>query len=198
LSPSAVAVESSTLTVGRVRDLASRVTERGAGFLDAPVVGSRPQADAGALVYLVGGDEATLDRVRPVLDHAASAVHHVGEVGQGAALKLAVNALFAVQVAALAELTALLRSAGLHDARAAEVLGTLPVLSLAARGALASMTAHDFTPNFPVALVEKDLRYALEADGALPLTDAARAVYARAVLSGHGDEHLSAVARLYR
>ncbi|BDP43850.1 3-hydroxyisobutyrate dehydrogenase (plasmid) [Deinococcus aetherius] len=201
LVPGAVAVESSTLTPTRIRELAARAQARGASFLDAPVVGSRPQAEAGQLVYLVGGDEATLARVRPVLDLAGSAVHHVGEVGQGTAMKLAVNALFAVQVAALGELLGFLRRSGVDEARAAEVLGALPVLSPAAKGALASMAARNFAPLFPVALVTKDLRYILEAattgEAELPLSQAAREVFGRAEAAGYGHEHLAAVARLF-
>ncbi|MEM7786339.1 MAG: NAD(P)-dependent oxidoreductase [Bacteroidota bacterium] len=112
LGPGAVAVESSTLTPAAVAELAEAVTEAGAVFLDAPVAGSRPQAEAGALVYLVGGDAQAVERVRPLFDVLGGAVHHVGPTGQGAAVKLAVNALFATQVAAVAELLAMLQASG--------------------------------------------------------------------------------------
>jgi 3-hydroxyisobutyrate dehydrogenase len=106
----AIAIESSTLTPGWVRELGAEVQQAGARFLDAPVVGSRPQADAGQLIHLVGGDADIFDRAKGVLSALGGAAHHVGPVGAGARLKLAVNALFGVQVAALAELLALLKN----------------------------------------------------------------------------------------
>ena len=160
LSSGAVAVESSTLTPGWVAELAGLAADRGAAFLDAPVAGSRPQAEAGALVYLVGGDAGALDRARPVLD-----------------------------------------ATGVDEARAAEVLGAVPVTSPAAKGAMGSIVARQFAPLFPVDLVEKDLRYAVEAAGhvgsELPATDAVRAVFERAAASGYGGDNITGVAQLF-
>ncbi|MEO0558261.1 MAG: NAD(P)-dependent oxidoreductase [Bacteroidota bacterium] len=197
LADGAVAVDASTLTVAWVHELANRMVERGATFLDAPVAGSRPQADAGALISLVGGDASALDRARPVLDAYSGVIHHVGPTGQGAAMKLAVNALFATQVAAMGELFGALRGAGLEDDRIVEVLTAVPVTSPAAGGALRAMAAGAFDPLFPIDLVEKDLRYALELATDAPTTDLARAVYARAQEAGHGGENITAVAKLF-
>ena len=201
LPPGTVAVESSTLTPERIREWAEQVASAGAVPLDAPVVGSRPQAEAGALAYLVGGDGEALERARPVFGVLGGAVHHVGPVGQGAAMKLAVNALFALQVAACAELVHFLRRAGIEPERAVEVLGALPVTSPAAGAALGAIAARRFDPLFPVALVEKDLRYAQDAaesvGAALPLASAGADVFAQAQAAGYGDLNVTGVARLY-
>ena len=201
LQSGAVAVESSTLTPGWITELAGLAAERGASFLDAPVAGSRPQAEAGALVYLVGGEASALDRVRPVLDATGGAVHHVGPTGQGAVLKLAVNALFAVQVAAAAELLAFARASGVDEARAAEVLGAVPVTSPAAKGAMGAIVGRQFAPLFPVDLVEKDLRYAVDSaetlGAELPTTAAVRGVFERASTSGYGGDNITGVAQLF-
>lgn len=200
LRPEAVATETSTLSPAWCMELAGRVAARGASFLDAPVVGSRPQADAGQLVYLVGGAPDTLAQVAEILQ-CAGALHHVGPHGAGAALKLVVNALFSIQVAALGELLGLARRAQLDVVRAIEVLGTLAVTSPAAKGALASMQARRFEPMFPVALVEKDLRYALElasTGGAdTPLTALVHGVFARAALQGCAGENITAAAKMF-
>jgi len=77
MSAGAVAIESSTLTPGWIRELGHAIAERGVALLEAPVSGSRVQADAGQLVYFVGGDDTTLARAEPVLKAMGSAVHHV-------------------------------------------------------------------------------------------------------------------------
>jgi 3-hydroxyisobutyrate dehydrogenase-like beta-hydroxyacid dehydrogenase len=100
LNKDRIAIESSTLTIGWTRELASTIEQRGAMFLDAPVVGSRPQVEAGKLIYLVGGKAEILEQVQAILSSAGAAViHHIGTIGQGMAMKLAVNTLFGVQVA---------------------------------------------------------------------------------------------------
>ena len=104
LKPGAIAIESSTVTPAFVRELAARVAAREARFLDAPVAGSRPQAEAGQLVFMVGGEAGTIAAARPLLEVLGARVIPVGTAGQGAVLKLAVNTLFAAQLASLAEL----------------------------------------------------------------------------------------------
>jgi 3-hydroxyisobutyrate dehydrogenase len=124
LSQNAIAIESSTLTVEWTKELAAEIESRGAAFLDAPVVGSRPQAEAGKLVYLVGGKTETLTQSQNILLSAGgSTIHHVGSIGQGMAMKLAVNALFGIQVAALAEMVGMLTKNGVTRAKAIECLG---------------------------------------------------------------------------
>jgi len=197
----AVAVESSTLSLAWVAELASRCDEHGVAFLDAPVVGSRPQAEASQLIYLVGGEATVLSRVEPALRAMGGAVHHAGAAGAGAAVKLMVNALFGIQLAAWAELIGMLRGAGFDAARAVEIAAATPVASPAAKGAAAAMLAGQFAPLFPVELVEKDFGYALAATersgGPLPLTDATRGVLRAAIARGFAGEHLTAVAKLY-
>lgn len=195
------AIESSTLTPAWVRTLAIEVASLGAAFLDAPVAGSRPQAEAGQLIFMVGGDAKTLERVRPLMGALGGAVHAIGPVGSGALLKLSVNSLFAVQVAALAEQLNLLRRAGVDPRRALDALRTMPVTSAAAAGAGALMLAEDYSPQAPVDLIVKDLGYALdtgEAAGApMPVTAVAHTRYRAAQLAGSGAENIVAVARLY-
>lgn len=199
MDPGAVALECSTLSPAGVRALGQAAAQRGVAVLDAPVVGTRPQADAGALVFLVGGDAQSLATVSPTLEILGSAVHHVGSLGHGTAMKLAVNALFGIQVSALAELLGALARVGIGPARSMEVLGSLAVCSPAAKGTGGLMVAERYDPLFPVELVEKDFGYALDLAGArAPLTAAARDVFARAREVGLGQENLVAVAKLYR
>jgi 3-hydroxyisobutyrate dehydrogenase len=201
MAKSAVAVEVSTLTLNWVKELAATCEARGIGFLDAPVSGSRLQADARQLVFMVGGSANSLERAEPVLKSLGSAVHHAGPAGSGAALKLAVNTLFAAQVATLAEQVGVLEAHGIDLKVAAEIIGATPVASPAAKGALQSMLSGSFAPMFPVQLVEKDLAYAEEAAAKAgftpPIVQAARLVFQRAINAGFGADNLTGVVRLY-
>ncbi len=199
ISAGTIAIESSTLTSGWVKELALKVQKAGARFLDAPVVGSRPQADAGQLIHLVGGDTGSFDRASSVLSELGGAAHHVGPVGAGATLKLAVNALFGIQVAAIAELLALLRSCDGNSTAMMEALASLPVTSPAVKGALALIQARSDAPLFPIDLVEKDFGYALEQPGVtLPMTKAGHACFMKAKAEGLAALNITAIARLYQ
>jgi 3-hydroxyisobutyrate dehydrogenase len=201
LGSGAIAIESSTLSPSWVSELGAKVRNTGAAFLDAPVVGSRPQADAGQLIHLVGGDKEVFDRARNVLSALGGVAHHVGPVGSGATLKLVVNALFGTQVAALAELLALLHRSGGDPVALGEVLSSLPVTSPAAKGALALMLKKLDSPLFPIDLVEKDFAYTLAHAGTasteLPLTRAAHGLFAKAKAEGLEGSNITALARLY-
>lgn len=102
-----------------------------------------------------------LARVEDVLRATAGAIHHVGAVGSAAAMKLAVNTLYGVQVAVWAEMLALLERQGITAARAVELLNTLPTTSAALQLGGKLMAAGNYTPMFPIDLVEKDFGYAL-------------------------------------
>lgn len=197
----AVAIESSTLTPDWIAELSKAASSRKVAFLDAPVAGTRPQADAGQLIYVVGGETEALDVVRPVLDVMGGTVHHVGPNGAGTAMKLAINSLFGIQVAALAETLGLLRRTGIEDADAVEVLASMPITSPAMAGVGGLMVAKKFAPMFPIDLVEKDFAYVETAAKTLgttvPVASKTRQVFEKAKTEGLADENIVAVAKLY-
>ncbi|OKH34216.1 3-hydroxyisobutyrate dehydrogenase [Calothrix sp. HK-06] len=202
LRKDAIAIESSTLTVSWVKELASLLSSRGVAFLDAPVIGSRPQADARKLIYIVGGQIETLKQAEHILLSAGGLViHHVGDIGQGMAMKLAVNALFGIQVAALAEVMGMLTKNGLKLEKAIQCLSELPVMSLAAKNAANLIMAENHTPMFPIDLVEKDFRYVMqsaqEVDALTPVSTAIHNVYLDAIKLGYGGNNITGVARLF-
>lgn len=202
LGSDAIALESSTLTVEWTKALAAEIKRHGSNFLDVPVVGSRPQAEAGKLIYLAGGEAEALAQVEPVLLSAgATVVHHIGSVGQGMAMKLAVNGLFGAQVAVLAEMIAVLGKQGIASDKAMDCLAALPVTSLAAQAAGNLMVAGNHTPQFPIALVEKDFRYivhtAQAASAEVPVATAIRRLYREAIAKGHGDENITGIIQLF-
>jgi 3-hydroxyisobutyrate dehydrogenase len=166
-------IELSTVTPGHARRLASRFGER---FLAAPMIGSRPQIEAGQLTLLVGGSLGTLERVRPLLEAIAGRVVHVGGARDAACLKLAANGLLAAQLAASGELLEMCRDGVADLQAAAAVLATLPVASPVLAGALSRVVSgDDLPPNFPLDLVDKDLGYLLCEGADAPVLEATRA-----------------------
>jgi 3-hydroxyisobutyrate dehydrogenase len=196
-APGTVLVESSTVTPEWIAELAAEAERRGCALLDAPVTGSRAQAAAGELNFLVGGDAAVLERARPALAAMGRSVVHVGPTGSGALLKLVNNFLTGAQVAALAEGLALVERAGLDRDTALAVLTNGAPGSPAVKTMSARMTARDYTPNFHLSLMAKDLAYAERAGErhGVRLTTAAtaRAAFDRAAAAGLGDADFSAV-----
>jgi 3-hydroxyisobutyrate dehydrogenase len=200
LKPGGLAVEMSTLTPAWIVELSKAVAQTGDGaqLIDAPVVGSRLQAEAGQLIFLAGGAPAAVKLIEPLLLAIGAAVHRTGPSSSGAWLKLAVNALFGTQVVVMAEQLALLRRAGMDMQVALAALKTMPVLSPAAAGAAALMLAENFNPQAPVDLMAKDLSYALQSCALdLPLTQTVLSRFQAASKAGHGHENLVAVSKLY-
>lgn len=202
LRQDSIAIEASTLTVEWIRDLAAHSVGQGAGFLDAPVVGSRPQAEAGTLISLVGGAAETLALAEAVLLTAGIAtIHHVGTTGHGMAMKLAVNALFSIQVAALAEAIAMVAKSGIPMESAMALLGELPILSPAVKLAGHLMLRGHDAPLFPIDLVDKDLWYLLKTaqtcQAEMPASQAIRDVYQRAITAGYGTHNITGILRLF-
>lgn len=158
IRPGSVAVDMSTVLPDTIRSIASAVRERGAGILDAPVSGSVSSTLAGELAILVGGDAADLERARPVLDHLARRVFHLGGLGTGAAMKLAVNTLIFGLNEAVAEGLVLAERNGIDRAVAYDVLAASAAGAPYMGYKRAAFLEPDATPvAFALALAAKDL-----------------------------------------
>lgn len=198
----AVAIEISTVSPEWLGKLAAKVTSRGVQFLDAPVSGSLPQAEAAKLAVFVGGDERTVAIAKPILTPFAGALHHVGPIGAGLNMKLAVNGLLAIQVAAIAETIGTLGRTGMAPKAAFDVLSTLATASPAANWIGGLMVSEDFAPRFPIDLMAKDLRYGADNAARLgskaPALEAARSVFEGLQREGYGADNISAAIQAYR
>jgi 3-hydroxyisobutyrate dehydrogenase-like beta-hydroxyacid dehydrogenase len=124
IAPGAVAMDLSTVAPATSLRVAAALRERGAGFVDSPVSGSTRTAEARELLLMVGGDDAAVARVRPVLDAIGAAVHHLGPVGMGATMKLALNSIVFGLNAALSEALVLSERAGIDRLAAYEVFAS--------------------------------------------------------------------------
>lgn len=197
LGAETIAVDCSTLSVGCIDDLQRAFAQAGRAFLAAPVLGSLPQAEAKALIALAGGAPEVRERAQPVLAAMTGRIVPLATPAQAATLKLAINAVFSTQVAAFAELLAVLKGVALDPAAVLAAIADLPTTSPALAGAAGLMAKGDDAPRYPIRLVEKDLRYLMQvAEGRAPVIDAVTGSFARALARGFGDRNISAVARL--
>lgn len=190
-------MESSTLSVGWVKELNRAATEKSCEFLDAPVTGTKPHAANGELFFMVGGSSVGFSRASEVLSALGREVLHLGPTGSGALIKLINNFVCGVEAAAFAEAMALVNAGGLDREKCIAVLGNSALASPLIKRMLACMESNDFTPSFPLKLMAKDIGYAItEARTCgVPLETAVPAleVFRRAVEQGLGDQDFSAV-----
>ena len=187
-----VVVDMSTVLPATIRSVAAAVQAKGAGILDAPVSGSTALAEAGKLTIMVGGSDEDLARARPALDAIGARLFHLGPLGTGAAMKLAVNTIVFALNGGVAEGLVLAERAGIERSLAYEVFAS----SAIAAPYVAYKTAHfvepDSTPAaFSLELEEKDLTLitALAGDvgAAIPQASVNLAI-ARAAAASEGPE----------
>jgi 3-hydroxyisobutyrate dehydrogenase len=200
--PGAVLVESSTVSPDWISELAQLAEGRGLELLDAPVTGSRTQAEAGQLKFLVGGAAQALAKVTPALEAMSQEIIHLGPVTSGAKMKLLNNFLCGVQVASLAEGMVWLEHSGLDREKALDVLKTGAPGSPLLSNISARMTSGENTVNFLLSLMAKDLSYAhsAAAQSGVELTTAtnAKELFDRAAAAGYSDKDMSAVVEVLR
>lgn len=196
-APGTVLIESSTLTVAWVRELVAEAQQRGCEFLDAPVTGTRPHAESGELLFLVGGSAQALAMARPVFAVLGRDAVHLGPSGSGAYMKLINNFVCGVQAASFAEALSLIDASGLDGEKAMSILLNGAPGSPLVKRFWDSANTSNLVPNFFLGLMAKDLRYAQEEASrcGLQLETAASAldVFQRAIAKGLGDEDASAV-----
>jgi len=202
LRSGSIYIDSSTISPSLVRKIAGACAGKDVRFLDAPVTGGDWGAREGNLVFMIGGDAATLKDVEPVLRVMGKKWFHLGPNGAGQTTKLAMNAILALQVGAMAEALALVSKAGLRGEQLVEVMQS----SMARSGVLdvksPLMVKGDYKPSFPLRLMHKDLGLMLDLGNqlgvALPATAAAREVYNAVKGEAKEDLDYSAVMRFWK
>jgi 3-hydroxyisobutyrate dehydrogenase-like beta-hydroxyacid dehydrogenase len=198
-----VVLEMSTIAPETVRKVATSVLGRGATMLDAPVSGSVPVVERGELLIMVGGDPDALERARPVLEALSSTIIHVGELGSGATMKLAVNALVHGLAVALSESLVLAERAGVERTTAYEVFASGAAAAPFVLYKRAAFERPDETPvAFSLELVAKDLDLILalaqRVGAQMPQADTNRDEVRSALAAGMGKRDMSALAGYLR
>ncbi len=177
------------------------VQKSGAKFLEAPFTGSKNAAQAGQLIYYIGGELSVLETARPILEVSSKSIVSIGRVGDASVIKLATNMITASVVQTLAEALALTEGSGVSPTKLVEALESNANRSPVVDMKLASMVGEDYTPHFALVHMLKDLTHAMKlAEGLdidLPTTRMTAAVMQEGVRAGWGDFDFSVVARHY-
>lgn len=196
-APGTVIIDSSTNTPALAREVSRAADARRLAYIDAPVAGSVAQAQAGELVFMVGGHADAVARAQPLLAAMGRQTIAMGGSGTGATIKLVNNMLSGAMNALLAEAVSVAEAAGLDGARVTELLNEGPVGSRLTRTKLPKIFKRDFSPQFQLGLMEKDLRYFLmlaqELDRPVPLASVARSQLQAARRAGQASLDVSAV-----
>jgi 3-hydroxyisobutyrate dehydrogenase-like beta-hydroxyacid dehydrogenase len=195
-------MDSSTVSPELARKIAEACAKQHVRFLDAPVTGGDWGAKKGELLFMIGGDAETIRDAEPILGVMGKKWFHLGPNGAGQTIKLAMNAILALQVEALAEAVALVTGAGLEAEKLVEVLQS----SMGRSGLLdvksQNLLKNDYTPSFPLRLMLKDLGLALDlakqVGVTLPATTAAHATYAEVKNAAKEDLDYSGVMKFWK
>jgi 3-hydroxyisobutyrate dehydrogenase-like beta-hydroxyacid dehydrogenase len=200
LSAGQIVVQCSTISAHWSKTFAERIEKSGARFLEAPFTGSKLAAEGRQTVFYVGGDTAILDDSRPVLERLSKTILHIGPLGTASTLKLAMNLNIAAIAGALSEGLTLCRQSGIPDEKFFDALHQNVSRSGVSDLKEPKLLARDYSPQFSVKHMEKDLRLALETASEsgveLPETQAVRAVYQQGLAKDLGDADFTALIQL--
>jgi len=198
LKPKQLVMQSSTVSPQATLDFAKQVTARGALFLEAPFTGSKPAAEQRQTVFYVGGESAVLERARPVLQRLGKAIQHVGPIGSASVLKLAMNVNIALVAQALCESLTLVRAAGLPDDQFFAALNLNASRSGVSDLKAPKLLTNDFSPQFSLKHMAKDLCLALETGKTVPMpqTHELMKIYEEGLRRGWADDDYIGLIRL--
>ncbi len=193
----ALFVDMSTIAPADARRLDATLREHGHGFVDAPVTGSSPKAEAGTLTIMCGGEQADVERARPLFEVMGEKIVHAGAAGQGQAVKVLSQGVTAVNCATLAQAIAVGRRSGLDLDALLEVMTGGSSDSTMRQLKARPMLERDYSPLFKLEHMLKDVHLCLEesrrAGAAFPFAALAGELYSAGVGRGLGEQDFAAV-----
>jgi len=197
--PETVVLEMSTIAPETSRELHSLGARRGIEVLDVAISGSTPAAEQGTVTLLAGGNPELFRAAKPIFQTIAKQYFLLGDSGSGTAMKLVVNTLLGVGMQAIAEAVAFGEKSGLDRERLLEVLSKTAVIAPAHVGKLARVAVNDYSPQFPLRLMNKDFDLILKAAAkehvSMPATEAAFHVNTEELAGNKDERDFSAVLR---
>src|SRR5579864_695661 len=191
LSQGMIIADSSTISPSATVRFAERVKSKGVAYVDAPMTGSKIGARDGTLVFIVGGAEADVERLKPLFAAMGKKIFRMGETGKGQATKLAMNLQIALIYEGFAEALTLAAKLGVEPQQLLSLIEATMVRSGVVDYKGPFVLQRDFTPNFPLRLMHKDIRLTLEAAKEarvkLPALETVEEIYEMASEEGNQD-----------
>lgn len=192
LGPGVLVIQSSTISAKWTRLFAEQVERTGALFLEAPFTGSKPAAEQRQTVYYLGGEPEVVEKARPILEPISSAILHIGPLGSASTLKLAMNLNIAGVAQSLCESLTLCRAAGIPDEAYFNALARNASRSGVSDLKGPKLRQRDYTPQFSLKHMAKDLRLALESAADLSVsleqTGHLNKIYGQGMSAGWADD----------
>jgi 3-hydroxyisobutyrate dehydrogenase/2-hydroxy-3-oxopropionate reductase len=194
LRAGATVVDCSTIAVGESRKIGAALKAKGVDFLDAPVTGSTPGAEGGTLTFMIGGDQAVFEKIRPLLDPMGKKIYFCGGPGMGLQAKLTQNLVLSNILMAFNEGMVLAAKGGMDPKLMLEILDNSAAKSGLINYKAPFVFSRNFTTNFSVKWMHKDIGLMLESGQELGvpllLTALTRQLFQTAIAAGHGDEDI--------
>lgn len=186
-----IIVDSSTISPSATLRFADRLKARGGDYVDAPITGSKIAAEAGTLIFMAGGDDGVLARLQPMFQAMGKQVFHMGGISKGQATKLTMNLQIALIYEGFAEALTLAAKLGVDISKLLPLVQASMVRSGVVDYKSPFILKRDFSPNFPLRLMLKDIHLALaaakESRVRLPGLEAVEEVYDLAAEEGQQD-----------
>ena len=192
--PGLIVADASTISPSGSRKIGAELAKKSIQYMDVPCTGSTPGANAGTLTFMVGGDQAILDKIRPWMEPMGKRIFYCGGPGLGLQAKLSQNLILSNILQAFNEGMVLATKGGVDPNLMLEVL-----TNSAAKSGLIDFKApyvfkRDFSPQFSVKWMDKDIGLMLDSGRELkvplPLTGLTRQMFQAAIAQGHGDEDI--------
>lgn len=202
LKPGSIVLDMSSITPDMSREVAEKLREAGSDYIDAPVSGGEEKAIEGTLSIMVGGSDASVEKVKSMLGIMGASVTHVGEVGLGNATKLVNQVIVANNIAALSEGVAVAESLGLNlDTMYEAIKGGLAGSNVM-DAKISRMISDDYAPGFKLDLHMKDLNNvfeSLKSDGdSLPITSKTKGIMSELIDAGKGSNDHGGLYEYYK
>jgi 3-hydroxyisobutyrate dehydrogenase-like beta-hydroxyacid dehydrogenase len=191
LAEGMIIADSSTISPSATRKFAERVARKGVQYVDSPMTGSKAGAESGTLLFMIGGDEQTIEKLKPLYAAMGKKIYRMGETSKGQSAKLVMNLQIALIYEGFAEALTLAAKLGVDAENLASLINSSMVKSGVVEYKLPFVLRRDFSPNFPLRLMRKDIQLALEAAKEarvkLPGLETVEEIYDVAVEDGHAD-----------
>jgi 3-hydroxyisobutyrate dehydrogenase-like beta-hydroxyacid dehydrogenase len=191
LTEGMIIADSSTISPSATRNFAERVQKKGVQYVDSPVTGSKVGAESGTLLFIVGGEEQAIERLKPLYAAMGKKIFRMGEIGKGQSAKLVMNLQIAMIYEGFAESLTLAAKLGVDTEALMPLVNASMVKSGVVEYKAPFVLGRDFSANFPLRLMRKDIRLALEAAKEarvkLPGLETVEEIYEMAIEDGHGE-----------